>query len=306
MATLLSIHLKRLYPNWNIVEKHTEYHPEEMSIIDEYKKTPLHYLFRRPKHVPFFIVQKFIKHYPDATKQQDNFHQTPFLLACWSKAPIEILKLLLDEYVEAAWVPDVQMRYPIEILADNNCNKEIWEKIKLLLNVFPKCSHNFQSSNSFHSSIRNSAPSLLHIACASPTPFEIIQYIIEIHPDMMSKQDEFGNIPLFYAVSNPNIDFKIIEHLLLHDHNQNSLQIRNNQGALALHLAIENNMKYWKHIFDAYPDAIYLKHDQSDLLPFMISASIVNENDVFDESSLVSFNTLYELILLSPDLIKSD
>lgn len=303
MVTLLSIHLKRLYPNWDIIQKHIEYHPEEIFVTDKYKKTPLHYLFlQRSKLPPLFLVKNVVTRYPEATTKQDNLQQTPFLLACWSNASIEILALLLEENLEAAWVPDIQMRYPVEILAGNWLCDHNRDKIELLLQAFPKC-RSFKSSSSLYPSVNNSSP-LLHIACASPTPLEIIEDLIEIYPDMITKEDEFGNLPLFYAVCNSNIDFEILELLLLH--NRNALQIRNKQGALALHLAIENNAKHWKYIFQAYPNAVYLTHEQNCLLPFMIAASSVkcNDDDDDDERTVISFNTLYELLLLSPDLLK--
>ena len=301
MVTLLSIHLKRLYPDWSTIQKYVEYSPNEVFFIDEYKKTPLHYLFRRPNLAPTFVVHSFITIYPEAAMKQDLLHQTPFLLACWSNAPLQVLHLLLDVNVEAAWIPDNQMRYPIDVLARSCCQQNL-RKIELILNAFPKCKR-FKFCSNLHPSIIE-ASSFLHKACASPTPLQIIEFMIKTYPDMTSAQDELGNIPLFYAAANSAIEREVLA--LLIENNPKSLEMTNKKGDLALHVAIENGVRHWKYLFKSYPNAIKLEHEQSGLLPFMIAASTVRcncDNDLC-KSRLASFNTLYELILLSPDSIK--
>ena len=332
---------------------------------------PLHYVGRNA-NISIDAVKKLISLCPEALYKRNIYGATPIFLAVYWDAHIDIMRALLEAAPDAATIRDERGLCSISsawnlFVRRTRCedkevqnqanrvlgNREImaraetpfdlegevevwWGKMELLLKA------------SYHQSVSGLVPPrvwrTLHAVVGVNSPPNLARFAIKLYRNHVFLKDEEGRLPLHIAARNPIYVPQLFEPhknnmpilVVLAHINPNGVKEKDNQGRIALHIALEAGKTWTEGISDLLhysPQIIRERDSLSKLYPFMLAAvnfipsSILHSRcecvakskvkskdwrktsqrekkvqikEIMEKNELDRFNTIYELLRLDP------
>jgi len=312
-----------------------------LQIANKEGQLPLHIsiLARIPLHVFEFIVFESFKGKPKVFLQRNNSGHTPISL---------LWKMIADDNIlyhrKQVSLPFHSSDYTIaltHIMRNVKENRKIsssfnspssdilqllfgslWSNyLKLLLYAVHHC-RNFTESGSNLKRSSKKILRLVHAASITAHP-EILQIALIIFPNQVMERDEYGKLPLHYAVMNCRMINKVeLLSSTLHDLPGYQLLINAfSQAAkigdlnyrLPIHIALDDHninnehnphsdkgkkfIKMVQKLVECYPESMERRDPRSFLYPFMQAATLPDCQS--------SFNIIFNLIRSAPTLVSS-
>ena len=213
------------------------------------------------------FCQVLIHAAPDSVRRVDNGGRMPLHYLCSRSghdddeaAALQVLKLLIEKYPEAAQHSNVDGVLPIYIASASRWRSP--EFCRLLIEAYP---------GSERISIANNGALLLHSACSKGS-LDTVKYLYRQYPDAIDHATTAGLYPIHYAIvgmmkrDDPATALEVVKFLLNCDPNQKLMQ---HEGWSLLCYAcgfmtryndnvsnIEAGIQLMKVLFDAHPEAI--------------------------------------------------
>mmetsp|Transcript_20734 Transcript_20734/g.30552 ORF Transcript_20734/g.30552 Transcript_20734/m.30552 type:complete len:461 (-) Transcript_20734:100-1482(-) len=208
----------------------------------------------------------------NAITATNKIHQTPLHLAINMNSSLEILKILLEKAPQAARVSHHWVKSPLEMSCE----------------IFSKTANTtVETSADLVGSVGKSWERVLLLLSAS------------YHGNISHPVPNTMSWRVVHAATSFNLPDKVLQTAMaLFPH---QVKETDDDGRLPLNIASENGMMWnsgLRTIFNAYPNALGVLDPTSGLYPFMAVAQVKEKND------LVHVNTVYELLLAGPDLIR--
>jgi hypothetical protein len=152
-------------------------------------------------HGPFNIpLIHFLVNQSPLNLRNSWYGHLPLHWACINAAPVEVVKLLLDKFPDAAKIPGDLFNLPLHLALFNGSSFEV---IKLLLEVY-KDAATIKGEYGRHA---------LHFACLNQAPYNIINLLCETNNHASHEFGDLGNLPIHLAVKN-KASFEVIKRLL--------------------------------------------------------------------------------------------
>jgi ankyrin repeat protein len=242
--TLLHHYLSELHVNWYFVRNKLNESPEDARILTEYGATPLFKaLYRRTGDYPTLpIVKQLIDAYPPAI-WDDNPNQSCLKAACWRRASIPILQLLLSSRPSRAndtaalcalWKSHVTLFGDEDLMSTvmegGREGAEIWTKLYMLLQFCT--SQTMETYQCLHT-----------LAARTDCPMELLELGLSLFPEQVREADRDGRLPL--------------HHCVFHHHDDDD---NGSEQIAAIRLLLE-----------AYPEATTIRDDSCLRLPLHIA-----------------------------------
>ena len=207
--TVLSLMLSAHHVRWLMVEERIARHKEEVSQCNSGGGSVLFQaLSRRTEdYPPFSVVRSLLQAYPAAIWEFHYDGKTSLLeIACWKLASLETLELLIkarpsvkqdSEAIHALWMSYCRQyggeHAFLEVL--NSDSQEAWligSKFHLVLQYI---------------TAEKLLPCTLHTAAATPScSVDLFRFLCEQLPNQIRQKDEFGRLPLHYALDTAEDD----------------------------------------------------------------------------------------------------
>lgn len=273
----------------HIVKRILELWPQAPMIQDNHGCTPLHYACQYNASPNIVII--LLRAYRCAAQFHDIMGDTPLHLACDSPmVSSDIVQTLLEFDPHHVWTNNHNLdnKTPLDIMCDHFRSRNSfrgphhntqWKK--LLLCLWASHHGTISSSSPIHAGRKEGLTfhaCLSQQRCSSYTLYVMAKLYLH---DSSKIQDEYGNYPLIYAVSdarNKNVIEDIIFTLL--DVFPPAAAIPNACGQMPIHLAINSGIK-WKSIhqlLSACPSALQKQDPETGLYPFMLAAQRKKED----------------------------
>mmetsp|Transcript_57180 Transcript_57180/g.66851 ORF Transcript_57180/g.66851 Transcript_57180/m.66851 type:complete len:398 (-) Transcript_57180:260-1453(-) len=329
--------------NWAAVVSWAVFSPEEVANLRHKEgHNALHYacLYLPPPRV----IEILLFASNELALSPNNDGEIPIHWACLVSVPDEVLSILLEASPNSGCICNKKGETAISLLWDRY-GRDLRKAVDSSVFAPPKAERIFWSTNMsgwrkillvLQASYRGSPPPMegnqitsryiLHAAVSnSSCPLELIQLILILYPDQIAEKNESGMLPLTIVAkaqtkSNDPTRLMVIINALL-DYFPSAARIQDKRQTLPLNLALQSG-KTWqqgvKSLFNAEPRALLTRDASTKMFPFMI-ASAINDNDVdkrkvgnetnlnSDDDSLLlgKLNTTYELLLASPECIRT-
>jgi ankyrin repeat protein len=106
----------------------------------------------------------------------------------------------------------------------------------------------------------------IHLAAASTAPVEVLQLLVEAHPEALQARDDGGSLPLHLAVARTELDLEVVRYLVRQ--RPEAVRERDGRGSLPLHVAVSTRPAstvlggkaeagILKALVDAWPQSIH-------------------------------------------------
>ena len=261
--------------NWNRALIHCQQYPMDARYVDgDTHETPLHVACQL--HSPVFLIRQLLQVYPEAATMLTRYGNSPLHLACKSNASIDVIRCLIQAKPETASLVSKWGKTPVSTLWDCRSNHPslFWGKVRVLLEGIADA--------------RGSPGFLVHAAVSlqsSGCPISVLQYALDECPDIISRTDPNGLLPIHLAVGptlyNPSTRRKYkprekeVLSLLLENHPASARALSPDQRwPLAIALANEHS---WgggiEDLWKAAPETLSQRDSLTRLYPYQIAAT---------------------------------
>lgn len=225
--------------------------PISLRMTDSNGAIPLHTACGN-EGINLAIIKALFNAWPESITQQDQDGELPIHALCRNEgldkaASLEIISFLVKSYPESVQFHDNEGNLPIHRAA-------IWvsaEVCKRLIDAYPE-------------SLMIECDGMLpiHLSCCF-SRIGVLKYICETYPEAIYEKNVYGLLPIHYACRGCHSAEKI-KFLLNEDPSLASVASDTDNPCLPLHYACAgvrdpNTAKGVKLLFDAYPDAIYIR-----------------------------------------------
>lgn len=337
----MSFQLNRciLRRKWYAVKNIATKSPNLATVRDRYGYTPLHHIIKvyhddLAQPVESEIIEDVLYAFPEAAVLQSHRGWTPLHFAVQLNLPSHIIKGILRVMPQAANIPTNDGLAPIflcrlkrirslwEIRTERAARdlkdryRQEWRTILLLLKASAhgsvNCNYN-DDGETPSNGVNAKQFRILHAACGTPCPLNILNVIIKLYPGQAKEQDEDGNFPLSILVANfrnPSTTTTTQQSKLLIDCanecvimikiinlNPDAVRTPNREGRLPLHSALGSGTRDWYNgvqiLIDLYPESINITDPRTRMLPFMLAGS----------SICSCIDTIYHLLRGNPELV---
>ena len=246
-----------------IIQYLLKYFPGAANNLSEKGHTPLQHACNN-KNVTLNIVDLLLDAAPESVRHTTNqSEKTSLHLLCGNEGvgkatAVEILKLLLSKYPEAAGLTDARRRTPLHYACHN---KNIaFSFVELLLKAAPR--------SICHTTSASETP--LHLICINKgvdkaTAVEILKLLLSTYPEAaeMASASDRGYTPLHCACHNKNVSLELVDMLLKAA--PKSVRLTTTQTkATPLHVLCTNKdidevtaVEILKMLLEKYPKAAY-------------------------------------------------
>jgi len=276
-------------------------YPREASDLDAYGRFLLNaILARKMEDYPSAaVVKAFVEAYPPVIWSSANIGGIPLEVACWRRAPLDILKYLVEsrpsmphDYtaLNTLWGAYASVFERNKMcLVDFVCEggregAEIWTKLYLLLRY---CTDPRKSVTTWRG---------LHLASASPTcSFELFKLMLQLNRAEAQKVNEKGQLPLHCLASGSDQEsWKEKLDLVLKTYPE-AVRKQDDDGLLPIHSACiaGRQTEFVDVLIGAAPETLCRRGGRDNLFPFQLAAI----------SSKSSVTLTYHLLRAAPHLL---
>lgn len=198
----LPFHIANIFnPSPRVIKMIFEAYPKAVEMKGILECFPLHYALYGPCHSP--TAQMLFEAYPEAARWQDAMGNLPLHLACLHKSSLDIMDSLIKTYPESVHVKNMDGYTPSDCLKNCFDDEEGFFKNSLLTET------------------------VVHYAST-----HLVRLVLQAFPDHCTVQDEFGMVPLHYAIH--YFTFDIVPVLI--EAAPESCHIANENGETPVHL----------------------------------------------------------------------
>lgn len=300
MSILLN-ELTRRETVWYTVQCRLKVKPEEASIVDKTGVRPLYRALQRPirNYPPNEIVKMLLEAYPPAMWEKSEY--CPLLVACWRRAPLEVLNLLTasrpsragDEqslialYKSYVTVLGNDEEHLVRFVKEGGREgAEIWTKLYTMLRY---CTVR-RMENWF----------AVHAAVSQPS-CSMSSFLLShvLFPDQVRQRNRKGNLPLHLYANTEAHQFLEMQKLeALQGWFPQAATVRNGDGRLPIHVAIDcgRSWPFMSELLSGSPDTISAVDGPTQLFPFQQAACSGDGG--------LSLTIIYELLRRAPQLIQ--
>ena len=304
LPTVLNSYITGERIRWCRVQERLQSHPREASDLDEYGRFLLNaILSRRMDDYPSVaIVKTFVEAYPPAIWCSSNIGGVPLSVACWRRAPLNILQFLADsrpsmphDYnaLNTLWdaYSTVFQKSGIS-LVDFVCEggregAEIWTKLYLLLRY---CTDPRKNVSTWRG---------LHLAASSPTcPIDLFRLILSLNRGEAQRSNEKGQLPLHCLASAADqISQKEKLDLLLEEF-PDAVRQQDADKLLPIHAAViaGRPIEFINVLLRVAPETLAVRGGSDNLFPFQLAAT----------SPKASMALTYHLLRAAPHLVAEE
>jgi ankyrin repeat protein len=215
--------------------------------------------------------------------------ETPFDMACQSKAGLSVIEAMLSV--------DPTLAIPrAETLSNNHSTLQVLWNSGLKKHVA-----SVLLTSLFLRVVNDRRSFLLHAACVRRIPRDCFEAILRENSHQAMTKDPYGNLPLHYAASQKNSSAlpytESIISLLL-DSAPNAAYVRNTEGRLPLHNALDYPHLTWERgLSKLAKDNLLVRDPCTGLYPAQMVAVHANQ-------SRVHLTTLFSMICAAPEVIQ--
>jgi ankyrin repeat protein len=276
-----------------------EKRPLMIGLRNQSSWTPLHLACHQRIGIPPELLPQIdairlnlIRACPSAvsTRKESGYaRETPLEMACTARADIAVLEAML------CIDPSLAMPHKANILKllQQLWNSNLKDHVALIL-LTAYFGHVVEDRRSF----------LLHAACFQRIPRDCFQEILSENRDQVMIPDHLGNLPLHHAVSQRQIHPEaitgfIVTSLLALE--PESARIRNHEGRLALHCALDHPRITWHQggLSKLAPlSCLSARDPRTGLYPLQMAALHANLSRLY-------LSTLYEILRAGPEVVQS-
>lgn len=301
LPTVLCIYITGEKIRWSRVEERLKTNPREASDLDAYGRFLLNAVLARPMedYPSAEIVKAFVEAYPPVIWSSANIGGIPLEVACWRRAPLDILTLLVESRpsmphdstaLNTLWsahngVFERNNMSLVDVVCEGGREgAEIWTKLYLLLR---HCTDPRKNVSTWRG---------LHLASTSPTcSLDLFKLILQLNPEEAQRTDEKGRLPLHclaYGVDQKCWREKL--DLLLEAY-PDAVRRRDASGLLPIHAAViaGRPSEFIGVLLGAAPDTLVRRGGDNSLYPFQLAAA----------SSQASVSLTYHLLRAAPHLV---
>jgi ankyrin repeat protein/serine/threonine protein kinase len=235
-----------------------------------YFQTPLHYLMNS-KSASLSKIKLLLEACPEASKIQDKYGRTAFLLGVEHGAPQDVLEALYHAFPEAAGLKPIvdvsslepgrsavefsATALPEELAAKFQNGKRRGELLDEQLKGY--IPHGFRQRHEFN---------ILHVALSKGAPVELIRMVLEINPKMAEGKTTEGNCPFMEGLIAGAKEEAL--HAVLDASEKVSCTCNNNNNEYALHMAAPKaSLSLVRRIVLANPEASMAQSLNEDEMP---------------------------------------
>jgi ankyrin repeat protein len=207
--------------------------------------------FAKDKLYPFSVLcalgasertlSECYKAYPHAAAWNDGFIGTPMHYACSYRAPMEVIKFLIEE----VRVDDESSSSSGSSQGsdDGDKNSMIWST-----------NHMFRLP--------------IHLACMAQAPIEILKLLIDEYKQGLARVDKDGMTPLHYACDHADANLEVVDMLAI-KYKKAVITKNKTHGQTPLHLAVSRGcrLEIVEALFLSEPDRILAVADKKGNLP---------------------------------------
>ena len=173
------------------------------------------------------LLKDLIDCYPRALEEVDNQGWLPLHHAVRHNAPLEMIQLLIDRYPEGIQVADKQGSTVLHIACRHGSDGKV---VNYLRNEMGEEGALVADNNGF---------TPLHIACKHSVPLDIFNYLVDIDNQLLSMQDNRGELPLHKACRGGHLH--LIKEII--DLHPPSVSVRNHRNELPIFILCKRSGK---------------------------------------------------------------
>jgi ankyrin repeat protein len=187
-------------------------------------------------------IQTLVAACTGALSFADDIGDLPLHVACYSQAPLEVVRYLVQEYPESLRVPNDDGYPPLHFACTFKAPLEV---VRYLVQEYPK---SLQVRNNFGNI-------LLHIACSYEAPLEVVRYLVQEYPEALEVTGNDGYLPLHFACYS-QAPLEVVQYLV--QEYPESLQVSNNDGKIPLHIACycKAPLEVVRYLVQKYPESL--------------------------------------------------
>jgi ankyrin repeat protein len=177
---------------------------------------------------PEDIVIALIEASQEAVISLDSHGWLPLHHACANGASPEVIQILVDAYPAGKVTQDSQLRTPLHFYATRNSDSPA-----------VMAANADMLSDSGAATLRDRSGMLpIHYACAYGTHPAVLKVLAKVDPPSLSAKENNGRTPMHLAMVNAQRDESpnVIRFLLDHPESVDTINVRDNDGYLPLHL----------------------------------------------------------------------
>ncbi|KAL7579887.1 hypothetical protein ACA910_004894 [Epithemia clementina (nom. ined.)] len=188
--------------------------------------TPLH-LMCKLHHQPVDVIADIVEAAPEIVSWTDSHGWLPLHHACANGANPDVMKILIDTYPQGKVAQDNLRRTPLHFYATRSDNPAFMAENALML------------TDSGAPELTDKGGMLpMHYACAYGTDTVVLQVLAEAYPESLTARENKGRTPMHLAMVNAYRDSSphVVEFLLQHAEGKETVNTRDSDGSLPLHL----------------------------------------------------------------------
>ena len=177
---------------------------------------------------PEDIVQALVDASIDVVYSLDNHGWLPLHHACANGASHEVIKILVDAYPAGKVTQDTQNRTPLHFYATRNSD----------MPAIMTANTELLSDSGAATLMDRSGMLPIHYACAYGTHPAVLKVLAKVYPASLHAKEHNGRTPMHLAMVNAQRDESpnVIQFLLDHPESVDTINTRDNDGYLPLHL----------------------------------------------------------------------
>jgi Ion transport protein/Ankyrin repeats (3 copies) len=177
---------------------------------------------------PDDIVQALIDASPESVISLDSHGWLPLHHACANGASPEVIKILADAYPAGKVTQDTQNRTPLHFYATRNSDSP----------AVMAANADILSDSGAATLMDRSGMLPIHYACAYGTHPAVLKVLAKVYPVSLHAKENNGRTPMHLAMVNAQRDESpyVIRFLLDHPESVETINTRDNDGYLPLHL----------------------------------------------------------------------
>lgn len=254
--------------------------------------------------------ESFTDHFvPHRQDQHEQMHRTDHVAAERKKCPFRC-PFVFDSYPIASSVITLEQK---DAVVEEQVISLFWAKVTSLIHAAASTKVSNQEIGHLNTKCpvdEYSREYMLHTACSSPCPFEIVRLILNLYPEQLHIQDTYGKLPLHHAASrkwNPREFDKI---LVANNTMMNSSNLIHEESAKALRLIIQESSKTAMNVCDC-ENRLPFHHAIDSMVqavvdyPFREQQPRHHENPEANDATLFSVIELLRLMIsISPETVE--
>eukprot|EP00984_Skeletonema_dohrnii_P014151 scaffold5922_cov109-Skeletonema_dohrnii-CCMP3373.AAC.4 len=228
--------------------------PQSVRHADNDGDLPIHFACDGLKSPEF--CRLLIESYPGSERIKNSSGMLPLHLACQS-GTVATVKYLLEIYPDGIH-DESEDGNPIYLAIMGLRDRKDSEIAAKMAELLLSCNPNLTVAT-LGGVVWESGCTPLHLACENThVTLNIVQRLVDAHPDSVRQEDDEGWMPLHYLCDNDELDDMVsveILRLLLEKY-QGSVRHVNNVGHLPIHVACGRNSRspdFCRELIEAYP-----------------------------------------------------